>query len=371
MQDIGELLSKTREEKGLEIDQVARETNILRHYLEGLEKDDYTVFPAEPYVLGFLRIYCDYLGLNSDEVIQSYKQIQVQETDVPHEILLPKKSVFGKSFLIGLGILVLVAAVGFGGYWLIGKLLRRKKAEKNIGEKEATERVITSREATTYEIENDSFEKRLFEADSFKFTIGEKTHTFTVKKASPELELETPVGVQIVKLGEKISIDLDEDAYADLEIAVTDLDKDDGSKGVLIMVLSGEALSSQTEPVDVGAQNDSLNTKKKYKVIFDGASAYPVTANFTFRGYCFFRYEIDSRERKERYYQKNEGFTVQANNGFRIWASNGNAVKIQLVAGGKTVDLDVSRPGEVIVQDLKWIKDTESGRFKFVVIEVD
>jgi hypothetical protein len=44
---------------------------------------------------------------------------------------------------------------------------------------------------------------------------------------------------------------------------------------------------------------------------------------------------------------------------------------MQIVAGGKTVDLELSRPGEVIVRDLKWLKDDESGRYKFVVMNID
>jgi hypothetical protein len=62
---------------------------------------------------------------------------------------------------------------------------------------------------------------------------------------------------------------------------------------------------------------------------------------------------------------------VQAKNGIRIWASNGNSVKMQVVAGGKTVDLEVSRPGEVIVRDIKWLKDESTGRYKFVVMDID
>jgi len=96
-----------------------------------------------------------------------------------------------------------------------------------------------------------------------------------------------------------------------------------------------------------------------------------VVLNATFRGYCLFRHEADKANREERYYQKAEQLTVQANNGLRIWASNGNAVKLQVVAGGKTVDLEVSRPGEVIVKDLKWIRDDQTKRFKFIVVDVD
>ena len=44
---------------------------------------------------------------------------------------------------------------------------------------------------------------------------------------------------------------------------------------------------------------------------------------------------------------------------------------MQIIAGGKTIDIEVSRPGEVIVKDLKWVKDDETGHYAFVVMDVD
>ena len=76
MDEIGKLLAETRIKRELELDQVARETNIAKRYLEALEQDDYSVFPAEPYVLGFLRNYCEYLDLDPEEIINLYKQIK-------------------------------------------------------------------------------------------------------------------------------------------------------------------------------------------------------------------------------------------------------------------------------------------------------
>ena len=61
---------------------------------------------------------------------------------------------------------------------------------------------------------------------------------------------------------------------------------------------------------------------------------------------------------------------MTASNGIRLWISNGNAVKLQVVANSKTYDLAVPRAGEVIAQDIKWIKDTD-GRYKIVVVDID
>ena len=57
MESYGEILQKTREEKNLDIDKIAREISIEKRFLVGLENEDYSAFPGEAYMVGFLRNY--------------------------------------------------------------------------------------------------------------------------------------------------------------------------------------------------------------------------------------------------------------------------------------------------------------------------
>ena len=88
MTPIGEQLRAVRERKGLTLDRVADETNIAKRYLSGLEAEDFTVFPGDPYVIGFLRNYAEYLGLPSDEFVTTYKNMKIQEQPMPIEELI-------------------------------------------------------------------------------------------------------------------------------------------------------------------------------------------------------------------------------------------------------------------------------------------
>ncbi len=375
MNEIGAMLIEARTSQDLEVEQVSRETNIAREYIIALEKDDYTVFPAEPYVLGFLRNYAEYLGLNADEIISLYKQIKIQETSLPPEALLPKKGfkISKKIIVISAGVLLCVCLF-FVGYFAFTKWIPAIKENKSAEVK--TEKVVEQRQVASYELTESKFEKRLFENDELKLSVQDKEYTVKVLEAAPNLVLETNIGNQIIGLGQSLKIDLNNDLVFDIEITVEDIDKRNPENGALVSVLTGSEIQAAEKEnkediiVSEETENKSLGN---YIVLFESSSAYPVTLNATFRGYCLFRYEVDKKEqnREERYYQKSEQLTVQANNGFRIWASNGNVVKLQLVAGGKTVDLDVSRPGEIIVKDLKWIKDDVSKRFKFIAIDVD
>lgn len=106
MQTLGELLIKSREEKGYTVDQVIHETNISRSYIENLEAENFEQFPAEAYLIGFLRTYADYLGLDQDRVITLYRNHKLREEPAPLEALVGKKRPS-----IPLPVLLILAAV--------------------------------------------------------------------------------------------------------------------------------------------------------------------------------------------------------------------------------------------------------------------
>jgi cytoskeletal protein RodZ len=381
MEAFGKKLTEARTARGLEFDQVSRETNITRRYLEALEREDFAVFPGEPYLLGFLRNYCDYLGLNANEIIAAYKNLKIQETPIPLKELMPKRTitdvVLGNPNTIKIGgviaglVLVVVLAIV-----IVSRLLSVPAAPSSA---------VQARTPASYEVSGSNFKERVYAGDSFSVTTPAGVFRMTVTSTAPALKLQTPAGDRVIELGQDLLIDLSGDNVPDVKVFVADLFKSDPSKGADIHISAGEDVAAGAVPatadsatttaassdVTVASNSTPSMANAKQLVLFEGGSAYPVTMNATFRGYCLFRYESDRTNREERYYQKSELLTVQANNGIRVWASNGNAVKIQMIAGGKTVDLEVGRPGEIIVRDLKWVKDETSGRFKFVVMDID
>ena len=112
MSPIGETLRAAREEKGLNLDRVAEETNIAKRYLAALEAEDFTVFPGDSYAIGFLRNYAEYLGLTADDLVATFKNMRIQEQPVPIQELIPKRGLSPLAIggIIG-GVVVLVALV--------------------------------------------------------------------------------------------------------------------------------------------------------------------------------------------------------------------------------------------------------------------
>jgi cytoskeletal protein RodZ len=87
LESIGERLRSVREAKKLTIREVAKDTNIAPRYIEALEGEEFDKFPGETYITGFLRSYSEYLKIDADEIIQSYKGHKIGESVTPLEEL--------------------------------------------------------------------------------------------------------------------------------------------------------------------------------------------------------------------------------------------------------------------------------------------
>jgi len=77
MARIGSIIQETRLKKGINLDRVADETNISVRFLKKIEADDFTGFPGEPYVVGFIRNYAEYLGLEPEAIVARYRADEV------------------------------------------------------------------------------------------------------------------------------------------------------------------------------------------------------------------------------------------------------------------------------------------------------
>jgi len=75
LKELGDLIRGAREARGIPLEQASAETRIRRAYLDAIEEGDFHIFPGTAYATGFLRNYATYLGLNSDEILQTYHAI--------------------------------------------------------------------------------------------------------------------------------------------------------------------------------------------------------------------------------------------------------------------------------------------------------
>ncbi len=128
---IGPLLEKKRTEKGLSLKDVEQATKIRTRYLEGLEREDFSMLPDHIYTRGFLKTYANFLGLDGERLSRELKerrsprrerQFNYEESPAnsfeqplmsPGGIGVERRRVSGATVLtIALAVLVLAAVIG-------------------------------------------------------------------------------------------------------------------------------------------------------------------------------------------------------------------------------------------------------------------
>ncbi|MGC8767517.1 MAG: helix-turn-helix domain-containing protein [Brevinematia bacterium] len=97
METVGEYLKNKRLLKSISIEEVVRGTNIPRRYIEDIENNDFSNFPGEVYVRGYIRSYASFLDADPDYAIKLYEKKILEAKEVPLDLLIGKKdSVFDK-----------------------------------------------------------------------------------------------------------------------------------------------------------------------------------------------------------------------------------------------------------------------------------
>lgn len=83
--EIGRTLERARRERGLSLDEVEQATKIRARYLRDLENENFDVLPAV-YILGSLKTYAGYLGLDGEALARELKHRQAMvESQKNHE----------------------------------------------------------------------------------------------------------------------------------------------------------------------------------------------------------------------------------------------------------------------------------------------
>jgi cytoskeletal protein RodZ len=121
VRSIGAILKSAREKKRATLDDVYRDIKIHQNYIKALEADDYSVFSSKVHSKGFLKIYCEYLGLSTDDILALWRREYEFEFDnkekhqlLPKRFVEPPKIVVTPSLVAT--ILVFVFLTFFFGY---------------------------------------------------------------------------------------------------------------------------------------------------------------------------------------------------------------------------------------------------------------
>lgn len=376
MKSIGEWLKTTRQEKGFSLEEVAHETNISRHYIEALEAENFDSFPAEAYLLGFLRNYAEFLGLEPAKLVNLYHSWKLSEEPAPLAELVGRRVdiPWKKIALIAGAVLALVLLALFV-----------PKAVKAVSSRKSTQQEKTaSRPPLEHLLESDFLEAEIQEGDtlsisvedggSFQFELGVKGKKVQLKGVNSE-QFKGRESLFTLGRGEEVFIMLVGDS-PDIRVFLKELNNTDNSGVLQVQRLDKPSVveegADDTEMTALSHTIDKLEPpsgasqrKVDKVVILTAKRPENFTINASFKGFCLLRYKIDNSPVDEKYFKDGEALRLDVYRGVRLWASNAGTVAVKI----KDTDVSLGGPGEVTVRQIQWVRN-DSGAYDLVILPV-
>jgi len=133
MAGLGTYLSQLREERGPSIEELARVTRVSSRYLEALEREDFAQLPAPVFTKGYIRAYCQALGVPAEEALSRYAEtVKIPVVTAPVEAPSARPADDGRRPR-GTLLLSFVLLVGFGvALFVVTLLLQSGRSERTV-----------------------------------------------------------------------------------------------------------------------------------------------------------------------------------------------------------------------------------------------
>ncbi len=365
MESFGKILQETRLQKDLTLDIISRDTAISKQYLEAIEEETLDIIPGQTYVAGYIRNYANYIGCDAEYLLRLYHAKITQESATPEDLLKIKKSPWVMILWIFVGILV-AAGLAVGGYFLVKYISARKAEAQTIV---SLEPKVSKEWTLTTTAEN----FRVYQGDVLVVPFASGAQKIAVTGTTRILTLALGNSNQIIELGEEVAIDVDGDGTTDITVYVSDLStsaSSDRGAEITACVRSGTDTYIAEFDESMIVDSSSIAQGREVKVLIEDNRAYPFTFQATFRGNCLFRYQVDRADAVEDYFTSGDTVVHTANNAARLWMSNANTVKLTVTGDGHRADTEIEKAGQVLVEDIRWIKEAD-GVYKLVVVTVD
>ena len=377
MDSIGEILRVSREKQNYTLEQVARDTRISKRYVQALEEEEFAVFPGETYLIGFLRNYSEYLGLNPEEMISLYKNTKLQEQPIPMEELIHGEK---KPSLLGwiAALIAVLALIGVGSYFLIRRYRSLEPEEALPEVSETTEQ--------EFQFKGESEARWFNQGDRIVVFLGDRDYDIEITSVKEDVALKVPGGTVRLELSEKRFIDLDLDDKSDVRIVFNDLDAIGDVPRVNLWLVKTASLQIEEslESAEIEPEGDQpitaaeATTSSEVTTVSEVATATPPVAvdtpdrlvileadaprifrvEISFRGNCLLRYLLDGRTRDQRFFQKAEIFTLDnVRSSVKLWISNAGAAQIKIEGR----EVTVGRPGQVVTKQIRWVTEQGTG----------
>ncbi|MCA1753221.1 MAG: helix-turn-helix domain-containing protein [Spirochaeta sp.] len=359
MESVGAKLKNHREEKGYSLEQVVRETHIARRYITALESEAFDEFPAESYLLGFLRNYSQFLDLEPQEMVQLYRNIRLQEQPAPIEELIHTPSRRAPVTLIA-AIVVAVLLIAGGAFFGIRMLLGRNA--------EAAPVAVAGEE---YAFSNDFLEQRFGVGDSISLNLNGESYSLIVVSSDNALLIESPGETLSVTDDVEASLDVTGDGRPDLRVLVRNAQLSGDRPSAVIrfdrqVASPSGAASVGSGPAEAGGiglplgDTNVASRRRQPQLVVEREQEQSYELRMSFIGPTMLRYLTADGDRVERWFGDGEQFELTQEDEVRFWLSNAGGTNLEI--DGRSLSLGES--GEVVAFQTRWVADGNTQRLE-------
>jgi hypothetical protein len=386
MNQIGPVFKEARKKADKSIDDASKETKIAKKYLIAIENENFEIFPGETYLIGFLRNYAQFLGLDSDEIILKYKDFKIQEHPAPIEQLIARPKSTKNILLISI-IIVIAISVSLYVYLTrrkgdrpLTKIIREKDKEKTSEQVKAPP--VQSDENVVV-FEEEELIKNFKKDDTIVFFQRSQKYTISIDSINENLGFSIEEIPFSLSTGERVEIDFDRDGRKDVLIRANRLGE--GSVNLTLKKLykselidteisttrGEEAAEGSTRPPEVVIiREDDILAKIPVapKTGFPIISSYEKTTINTLvkaNSTAYFAYIVDEKNKEEVLLKNTEEMTIVAKEALRLMAANAKGVDLEI----NNIPVTLGRGGEVVAKVVRWYRDAENYDLYHLIID--
>ena len=374
MDQLGAIFKETREKQGKTLEDAVKETKIAKKYLIAIENENFDIFPGETYLIGFIRNYAQFLGLNPDEMIQRYKSYKIQEQPTPIEQLTarPRKT----KYIVMLAAILGIIAISVVSYTILNKKNAiTVKEEKTIKKVEAVEKKepVTSKEYIT--MEESELIRDFTEGDVIRIPFNNKSYNLKIDKVGNGMDFTVDKIPFTMEKDEIVEIDFNKDGKKDIFMKINNIQGNvvnvtlkrifKTSTNIAELPSSGSESAkislSNSAPEVVIFKESELNKIPKAPIggftIISGYEKTGINTKITADKLSYVGFFKDKEAKDERLLQPGDSLDINAKDQLILMIANARGVKVSV----NNIPLsNVLNNSAIVVKMIKWYRDREN-----------
>jgi transcriptional regulator with XRE-family HTH domain len=374
LESIGEKLRQAREARKITIRDVVKETNISPVYLQALEEEKFDKFPSETYLIGFLRSYAEFLKLDVEAIVQSYKGYKIGESATPlEELTKPTKSNFSmlaSSFINKNRNILMIAGIALASILVIWGIKALVTSDVDVSAGDSTDTIkeeyVKNKEHEIENLRNLQLANNkgfilVYKNEAVQFLVDNKEVVFLLKSINGEaVSLELLPGKKAVKLKMEDPRTLSiEGCSRDVTFTLKGLTENRAK----IMVSLGDKKASDEEKV--AKEDVKTTTADSTSVEAQNRQSLKIIFEAEFVQKSFIELYLDGVRKVRGFIPQGQTERWEATEYIQIKIGNAGGIKTRI--NGKEYSFGAA--GQVANKVITWKKDVKNPNLYHIVVK--